>query len=332
MLWLDIKYASLLSLKLNKFSIKNNNPYTATFRCPICGDSKKNSSKTRGYFFVQYQKLRMKCHNCGAGMSFGRFLKTLDNNLYNQYTLEKFGTSSNTRPIVPEPPKFSEPVKMSILDQILDPVVSLPESHPARVYCDSRKLPESALLSIYYIDDVSKIGQLKESYKEKIIGTEDRIVLPFYNRKGVLVGVTMRALGEHKLRYIAIRLNESEPMIFNYDKVDFTKQVYCVEGPFDSFFLPNCVAVGGSDMKTIRKLLPDSTIYVFDNQPRNSEIVKLIRAQVLSGFRVCIFPEQNEYKDLNDMVLAGLDVEKIIYTNSYQGLEAQLKFEEWRKV
>jgi len=332
MLWIDIKYANLLSQKLEKFKVKNNNPYTATFRCPLCGDSQKNRNKTRGYFFIQYNKLRMKCHNCGQSYSLKNFLKLLDKNLFDQYTIESFGVSANTEPVVPEIPKFDEPVKMTILNQILDPVNSLDETHPARVYCNSRKLPESALKEIFYIDDVSKIGQLKESYKEKIVGTEARIVLPFYNRKGVLVGVTMRALDDHPLRYISIRLNNDEPMIFNYDKVDFTKQVYCVEGPFDSFFLPNCVAVGGSDMKTIRKLLPKNTIYVFDNQPRNTEIVKLVRAQVLSGFRVCIFPEKNEYKDINDMVLAGLDVEKVIYTNSYQGLEAQLKFEEWRKV
>jgi len=332
MLWIDIKYANLLSFKLDKFKVKNNNPYTATFRCPLCGDSAKNKNKTRGFFFIQYNKLRMKCHNCGESFSFKNFLKKLDKNLFDQYNLESFGIS-NTEPIVPETTKkLNEPVKMTILNQILDPVNSLDENHPARVYCNSRKLPDSALNQIFYIDDVSLIGQLKESYKEKIKGKESRIVLPFYNRKGVLVGVTMRALDDHPLRYIAIRLNTDEPMIFNYDQVDFTKQVYCVEGPFDSFFLPNCVAVGGSDMKTVRKLLPENTIYVFDNQPRNSEIIKLIRAQILSGFRVCIFPDKNEYKDLNDMVLAGLDVESIIYTNSYQGLEAQLKFEKWRKL
>lgn len=331
MLWLDIKYASLLSVKLDLYKVTNNNPYAATFRCPLCGDSRKSKTKTRGYFYVKYSKLRMKCHNCGASRNFPTFLKMVDNNLFSRYSIDKFGASSDDAdPIIPKP-SVIEVVEPRLIDGLLAKVSSLSEDHPARVYAASRHLSDEALERIYYIDDVSKIGQLKDSYREKITGVEPRLVFPFYNRKGLLVGVTMRALDDHPLRYITLRFNQDEPMIYNYDAVDFEQQVYCVEGPIDSLFLPNAVAVGGSDMKKVRQLLPASTIYVFDNQPRNAAICKLMRGMILSGFRTCIFPDSIEQKDINDMVSAGLDVREVIYTNSYQGLEAQLKFEAWRK-
>ncbi len=332
MLWLDIKYANLLSVKLDKYRITKNNPYSATFRCPICGDSAKNPNKTRGYFYVAYSSLRMKCHNCGVSTYFTTFLERVDNNLFSRYNMDKFGAKeTETDVIIPEKSDMSK-IEPRLLDNLLDKVSSLPEDHEARQYVKARHITDNMLDRLYFIDDVSKIAQLKESYREKIVGTEARLVFPFYNRKGLLVGVTMRAIGEHKLRYIAVRLNSTEPMIFNYDGVNFEEQVYCVEGPIDSLFLPNCVAVGGSDMKSVRKLLPLNTIYIFDNQPRNAAICKLMNGMIMSGFRICIFPISIEQKDVNDMVSAGIDVTTLIYTNSYSGLEAQLKFEEWRKL
>jgi transcription elongation factor Elf1 len=334
MLWIDIKYASLLSARLDRFKVKNNNPYTATFRCPLCGDSDKNKTKTRGYLFIAYQKLRMKCHNCGASYNFNNFLEKLDGELFSQYTYERYKANNphEEREIVPDSTAPFETPDPRLIDGILDRLDTLSVDHPARAYCVSRMIPDAALSRLYYIDDVSKIGQLKDSYKEKISGTEARLVFPFYNRLGLLNGLTMRALGDHKLRYVTIRLNENEPMIYNLDAIDFLEQVYCVEGPIDSLFLPNCVAIGGSDMRSIRKMLPKSTIYVFDNQPRNKEICALINKQILSGYRVCLFPDNIEEKDINEMVMAGHNVRDIIYNNSFSGLEAELKFAKWRKV
>jgi hypothetical protein len=37
-------------------------------------------------------------------------------------------------------------------------------------------------------------------------------------------------------------------------------------------------------------------------------------------------------KDINDMVIAGHDVQKIVECNTYSGLEAKLKFNTWKKI
>lgn len=333
MMWLDIKYAGLLSPQLERYKVTKNNPFTATFRCPLCGDSQKSKSKTRGYFYVAYQKMQMKCHNCGASYNFKNFLKKVDNNLYKQYTIEAFSGQSEETPDIDM--TFHKPVfkasNDSLIDQLMDRLDTLPKDHEAVRYVESRIIPEERYHRLYYVDDVSKIAQLKDKYREKITGKESRIALPFYDRRGRLTGLTMRAIDDHHIRYLAINIVEDVIQIYNLDGVDFSKQVICVEGPLDSLFLSNSVAVGGSAMKSARKLLPSNTIYVFDNEPRNKEICKLIHKQIESGFTVCIWPENISQKDINEMVKADLDVEDIIYKNSCSGLGARMKFSQWRK-
>ena len=333
MIWLDIKYASLISSQLDRYKVTKNNPFTATFRCPLCGDSQKNKSKTRGYFFIAYQKLRMKCHNCGASYNFKNFLKILDNNLYKQYSIEAFSGQAEKTPDIDmmfHKPVFDTP-KDSLIDRLMDRLDTLPDHHEAIKYVESRLIPRDKFHRLYYVEDVSKIGQLKDKYREKITGKESRIALPFYDRQGRLTGLTMRAIDDHPIRYLAINIVEDVVQIYNLDAVDFSKPVVCVEGPLDSLFLSNAVAVGGSAMKSARKLLPSNTIYVFDNEPRNKEICKLIHKQIESGFTVCIWPENITEKDINEMVKVDLDVEDIIYKNSCSGLEARMKFSHWRK-
>jgi transcription elongation factor Elf1 len=333
MMWLDIKYASLLSPQLERYKVTKNNPFTATFRCPLCGDSQKSKSKTRGYFYVAYQKMRMKCHNCGASYNFKNFLKTLDNNLFKQYTVEAFSGQSEKTPDIDmmfHKPVFEAP-KDSLIDHMMDRLDTLSEDHEAVQYVESRLIPRDKFHRLYYVEDVSKIGQLKDKYREKITGKESRIALPFYDRQGRLTGLTMRAIDDHPIRYLAINIVEDVVQIYNLDAVDFSKPVVCVEGPLDSLFLSNAVAVGGSAMKSARKLLPSNTIYVFDNEPRNKEICELIHKQIESGFTVCIWPENITEKDINEMVKVDLDVEDIIYKNSCSGLEARMKFSHWRK-
>ena len=91
---IDSKFINLLSAKLQKFKRVKSNLYN--FRCPICGDSHKNKSKTRGYLYSVKADINYKCHNCGASMTFSSFLKQQDPILHKQYVFERFkqGTTS----------------------------------------------------------------------------------------------------------------------------------------------------------------------------------------------------------------------------------------------
>ena len=334
MIWIDTKYANLLSSKLDLYKVKKHNPFLSNFRCPICGDSQKSKTKARGYLWATSDGLVMKCHNCNASMRFDKFIEHVDERLYRQYKFEKFSGKVNKK-VVKENIKFDTKEKMyanKTLQDVLQCVKDLKENHPAVKYCQSRKLSDYKLSYIYYVDDVSKIASVLPEYRDKIKTNESRIVLPFYDREKNLIGLTMRAIDNNKLRYLTVRSDETKPMIYGYDRVDLSKRIICVEGPIDSLFLPNAVAVGGSDMKKAVELLPDDTIYVFDNEPRNAQICSLMGKLIKSNRSVCIWPSAMMGKDINHMVQLGYkDVPGVIYNNTFSRLDAKLKLSAWRK-
>jgi len=318
--YIDIKYLGLLSPRLELFKVKNHDPYTANCRCPICGDSKKSKWKARGYFFSKKGGVFYKCHNCGYSSSIGSLLKQLDSFLYNQYTLERFKegkTSVANVSIKFTKPDFESRKQKSLLDSLFDKV----DGTPAEEYLEKRRIPKNRWGELYYIDDVQKLEQLSEKYRGRIVGTEPRLVIPFYNRDGKFVGVTCRGLGDERLRYLTIRLNDIDPFIYNLDKVDITKDVYVTEGPLDSLFLDNAVAAGSSDMNAIKSVIPkEKLVLVFDNQPRNKEIVKLIEKAINEDYKLVIWPEKICEKDINEMFLTGIAVQDIINKNTFSGL------------
>jgi len=272
-------------------------------------------------------------------MHFGTLLKQLDGFQYNSYVMERFseGLPSNQPHQKNELFKMSEPVfekkNETLLDSLLDRLDKLPRDHMAVQFCDKRKIPHTKFDKIYYIDDMRKISQLSEKYKEKIKTDEPRIIFPFYNENGSLIGITCRALNNEFIKYITIKIKEDEELIYGVDKLDKSKLIYVVEGPIDSLFLPNSIAVSGTAFNKIQTLnLPkDKLVIIFDNQPRNKEVVKLLDRVVENNFQVVIWPQFQEEKDINDLVLSGKDPLKIIKNNIFKGLEAKNKFIAWKR-
>lgn len=328
-LYLDQKYLSLISNRLPLFKKKDDSLYNC--RCVICGDSSKNKRKARGYFFSYKNELRYKCHNCDASLTFGNFLKIIDGNLYSQYSLEKY-SEGNVRLSVSSLPSFEQPIfkpqEERLLDKLLDRLDKLEDTNEGVQFCLNRKIPRSSFSNIYFINNIKDIVQLNDKYKESIKGEEPRIVFPFYNEDGVLTGVTCRALRGEALRYITVKIKENDQLIYNIDKVNKSKAIYLVEGPIDSLFLDNCIAANGTSFKKVRM---ENVIHIFDNQPRNKEVCKLIGRCIDEGKKVVIFPQSIEEKDLNDMALAGRNVKKIVSDNVYQGLMAKTKFMAWKR-
>lgn len=337
--YLDRKYLQLISSRLPLFKKKNDDSYNC--RCIICGDSQKKRTKARGYFFTNKNNLTYKCHNCGAAMNFSTFLKQLDTNIYGEYALEKMSENgslvsnkSNTIPKV----KFETPVfkttEESLLDRILDRLDTLPEDNECVEFCNGRKIPKERFKQLYYIDNVKNIEQLADKYKDTIKTKEPRLVLPFYSDNGQLSGVTCRALRGEALRYLTIKIKEDTPLIFGINDVNKNKPIYVVEGPIDSLFIDNCIAVAGTSFGKLSNInLPkEKLVVVFDNQPRNKEVCKLIEKNIDQGYNVVIWPQTLEEKDINEMVLAGRNVTKLIKENTCVGLTAKAKFIAWKRV
>jgi len=318
----DSKFIGLLSPRLEKFKRVKSNLYN--FRCPICGDSKRNRNKTRGYLYSVKANTNFKCHNCGTSMSFNNFLKEIDPIVHKQYTLEKFKEGHTGRNFVVDEPKFSfQPPKFK-------PSLNLPkasENADANEYLVKRKLNP---YKFYYTDKFkSWTNSLKDVFDDTT-KDEPRIIIPLFYQD-TLVGFQGRALGHSKVKYITVMLNDDAPKIYGLDEVQKDKTVYITEGPFDSTFVCNAIAMCGADAD-ISNWGISNPVWIYDNEPRNVEIVRRISKTIDSGNKVVIWPTTTKEKDINEMVLSGLDVQSVIESNTYSGLEAKLKFTTWKKI
>ena len=335
-LYLDQKYLSLISNRLPLFKKKDDRLYNC--RCILCGDSTKHLRKARGYFFGYKNELRYKCHNCDASMVFGNFLKSIDYSLFSQYSLEKYseGNVSKLPESIPNA-VFTQPVfvtrEETLLDGILDRLDNLPEDNEAVQFCTKRKIPTEAFSRLYFIKNIKDIVQLNDTYKESIRGEEPRLVIPFYDEKGQLTGVTCRALRGETLRYITVKIKPDAPLLFGINELNKKKTVYVVEGPIDSLFVPNSIAAAGTSFGKISNIGVDRQriVLIFDNQPRNKEVCKIIVKNIDAGYNVVIWPQSVEEKDINDMVLAGRNIQQIIDKNTAQGLMARAKYMAWKR-
>jgi hypothetical protein len=346
-LYIDVTYLRQLSPRLPLF--KQKGEYLWNCRCILCGDSSTKKTKTRGYFYRTRQDLFYKCHNCNASMHFGTFLKGVDPALYDEYYFERFlkgegGRKAHVakaedlfrdeepmRELVVPPKDWEDDVLSGVCQKVSD----LPEDHVARVYCAGRMIPSDQLYRLYYLPQTKDILSVApEKYKDALNTTEPRLAIPFHKENGKIVGVTLRALGESSRRYINVVFEEDALLIFGLLHLDKTQPITVLEGQFDSLFVPNSIACGGTSFGKIESFgLPKEQLtIVFDNQPRNADVCKIMKKYIDKGFRVCVWPEEIEEKDVNEMVVAGRDPVQIIRDNTYQGIEAELQFSMWRKI
>ena len=318
----DSKFIGIISSRLEKFKRVKSNLFN--FRCPICGDSKKNKSKTRGYIYGVKQNTNFKCHNCGASMSFNNFLKQVDPVVQKQYTMEKFKDGFTGRNFVIEEPEFKfEAPKFK--RKLKLPKAS--ENPTSEGYLIARKLDPS---QFYYAENFKKFTNTLKPTFESERHDEERIVIPLYYQKN-LIGFQGRSIGPSKVKYITVMLDDDAPKIYGLDNIRTDAPVYVTEGPFDSTFIRNSIAMCGADADVGRWGI-SNPVYVYDNEPRNREITNRISKTIDAGHSVVIWPESIDDKDINDMVMSGLDVQSVIESNTYSGLEAKLKFTTWKKI
>ena len=318
----DSKFIGFVSSRLQKFKKVKSNLFN--FRCPICGDSQKNKSKTRGYLYTVKADVNYKCHNCGASMTFSNFLKEIDPVLQKKYVFERFKDNSTGRGTVVEEPifKFEAPKFKKSLN--LPKASDNPRSDG---YLTARKLDTS---KFYYAKKFKKfVNTLKPTFDDTRYD-EERIIIPIYYNNN-LIGLQGRSINPNPVKYITVMLDDDAPKIYGLDNIRTDAPVYVTEGPFDSTFIRNAIAMCGADADVSRWGI-SNPVWIYDNEPRNREIVNRIAKTIDNGDSVVIFPSSMDEKDINDMVIAGHDVQKIVECNTYSGLEAKLKFNTWKKI
>ena len=318
----DSKFIGLVSSRLQKFKKIKTDLYN--FRCPICGDSQKNKSKTRGYLYSVKADVNFRCHNCGASMTLSNFLKVIDPVIHKQYVFERFKDGHTGRGTVVEEPKFN--FETPIFKKNID-LPRASEIPIAKKYLEKRKLDAT---KFYFAE---KFQQWVNSHKQTfdtIHRDESRIIIPLYYKKD-LVGVQGRSLGPNSVKYITTIFYDEAPKIYGLDDIRTRDSVYITEGPFDSTFLRNSIAMCGAD-GDVGKWGVSYPGWVYDNEPRSKEITTRISNTIAKGESVVIWTNQIKEKDINDMVLAGHDVQSIVESNIYNGLEAKLQFTNWKRI
>lgn len=334
--WLQEKYISIVGMQLGHFHRQSSTTYG--FRCPFCGDSKKRSNKTRGYFFLYKGQYFYKCHNCNVGMSLSSFLWQQAPELYREYQLDIL---RHDQPVVatpsvptPEAPVFGSKTLRTIGS--IPSIASLPETHPAAIYCRGRGLPIAALSHLYFTEAwTTWIREMGWSYALP----EDhapRLILPWFDRHGDLLGAQARridATGKEG-RYITLKHDTTEDKLYGWDRLDLHRRIYVVEGPLDSWFLPNAVASMDSDLLRLheRYFSHHTAVYIWDNEPRNLVVSSNLYKAIKAGLAVVVWPASMTAKDLNELSQMGYTVEDFIQQYTFSGLRAELEFLRWKKV
>ena len=328
--YIDVKYINLISSRLLKF--KRVKPHLYNFRCPICGDSQKNKNKARGYFYQVKNNTNFKCHNCGINISFNNFLKQVDEPTHKQYAFEKFKEGHTGKNFVTSTPeevfqnikeverKFKKKIKID-LPSAFDVLSS-------QSYLHGRAIFEG---DFYYARRFKEfVNTIKPKFFDDLSFDDSRIIIPLV-KDSELIGIQGRSLGPSSVKYITVMLNDDAPKLYGFDEIDEKEPIYIVEGPFDSTFLDNSIAMVGADLD-IGSFGWSNYIWVFDNEPRNREITDRISKTIDRGDKVVIWPSNIHQKDINDMVLCGHQVKDVVRYNTYQGLEAKLNFTTWKKI
>ena len=320
--YIDLKYIMMLSPRLDKFKRVRDNLFN--FRCPYCGDSQKSRSKARGYFYRKKNDFFYRCHNCAKGTTFGKVLEYIDPETYKQYVMERWRGSA---PKTKEPefnftaPKFK---KKDPKLESLTPINKLNTDHPARQFVESRQIPEEFYSDLYLCTKFFSWAKISSKQDHP------RLVIPFRDETGEVFAAQGRAFGKETPKYLTVKFQD-KPKIFGLDRADLSRRIHVVEGPIDSLFVDNCLAMGGADFGS----LPEDATIILDNEPRSKEIIKRMANLIGNNYELVIWPDSIPHKDINDMILAGMtsdDVQELIKQNTYNGLQATARLSAWKRI
>lgn len=338
MIWIDVKYAKMLSTHLRNF--KQKSAFLFNGSCPWCGDSQTNKRKARLYIFRGGDNLVAKCHNCDNSSTLSQLLEFVDPQLRKEYAFEKFKEKNDREP--PPPPSNNTIPQIFDLcvDQILDCLSrldDLPQNHIAVKFCNERKIPRIKYNLLYYTANFQQFTNTVIPNKFPNPKENDhRLVIPYFNSHGKCIAFQGRTLIDQEPKYYTVKVDDNCERIFGLERVDYSKHILFVEGPLDSLFLPNGLAVSGSSFftPTVTALKNHSTL-IFDREPRSPEITSIIRKAIKQGFSVCLMPDTLNGKDINDYIVNGStidDVMALIKGNTFSGARAELEFARWKKI
>lgn len=346
-LHIDIQWMNRISVGLQRFKKVKTNVWAC--RCAICGDSKKSTKLTRFFFYVKKQNMLVWCHNCGYSKSFYNFMRDQYPSQFDEYKRETLFDTFNQRASSPVQTNTVETLTTTpdeLLDVVESPVgidldefkrvsinvMSLPETHPAVVFLKGRAFTEQEMRRLYYTDDFKSVASMmNEEAGQNLLAKESRILIPFVNTDGIVEMLQGRALKDSKMKYITIKAHDEVEKLYGLYEMDPKRTTYCVEGPFDSLFVDNCIAT--CDANLVRS---KADVLIFDNQCRNRDVCRYMEQAIEEGRSLVIWPFSPAKKvDINDMVKEGVSrsqLMSVIKQSTYKGMTAKMKFMQWKRL
>ena len=346
--YIDIKYLNLLSTRLPKF--KRKSEYLYNFRCPHCGDSQKSQTKARGFVYRKKNDMFFKCHNCGVGQTLGNLIKHIDPSMHKEYIFERFKDGkvvakkeepefdfTPSRLLKSKEKPFAEFTRYDRALRQLRRFDELVQTHPAKQFVFDRQIPKEHFDKFFLATKFYEFcNEIQPGKFPDLKHDHPRVVIPFYDRAGKFFAFQGRAFGKEQPKYITIKFDETKQKIYGLDRIDLNKPVMITEGPIDSLFLDNAIAMAGADADGGITIQHQQCTMIFDNEPRNEHIVSRMIKAVDKNFNVCIWPESvREGKDINDLILSGKSasqVQSLIHNNTHSGLAALQNINNWKRI
>ena len=313
--WNDKSWINYVDAKvwenLPESSLKSRNNSEITFRCPICGDSKKNRLKKRGYFYRKTGTFY--CFNCGTNMTGYDFLKAICpkdvfDRIIQDYKVLNFDNIVRGRKVEAIQPQRStfeilapNPSYRYLLDAKW---VVKPLSDYAKHCLDDRKIPVGSRNMLKSIVDPNG----REFILIQYIWDDSCIYHQLWNASKYDIN------GQGSVKYIFPKdenINFQPKPVFNIGNVDVSHHsIYCTEGVFDSLFIKNGVALGGRSLtdyqyRMLTELYPRHKIVLaFDHDyaGMSSSIKHAEKYPNISFLDISDLMEAAGTKDLNDFV------------------------------
>ena len=326
---------------LDQFKMVSSKKDTYNFRCNICGDSKKNKIKKRGYIFKDKKNggYYYKCFNCGdKRIPLITYTKIYFPDLYTRFIYNNILNQKKVQSIENDKSKIK--YKYNSNEELLSLLTKWNKNHISKQYLDYRKIPINKRSELYFIGDLNILLEyinINQIGCYKLLNyTSPRIVIPVYTRdRNKIIGFVCRSvLKADPVRYYNIKISE-EPLLLGLDKINTSKSIYIVEGYFDSLFLSNSISTNSAvNFNSAYQFCLDinqEPIFIFDNESHNKDIIKMMKRFIDMNEKVVIFSSfPFEGKGLNSMMMKNnIDLEGELSKRIYQGLQAKLEYDKW---
>lgn len=258
---------------------------TWNFKCPICGDSKKNKRKRRGYYYLKTNSYH--CFNEGCHANGLNIIAAFNNISYGAVVSDyiKWSKSFKTVPL-----KMHEPV---IPTKIVIPD-NWTELNPICIELVTKR-------KVFEAPFAPRDWKLYYNTESK------RLVLPWIE-DGEIKYYQERALYKDQVPKYKFPYNMSK-YIFGLEHVtNDLPYIYYLEGVLDSSWVLNGVSIGSIEITEEQQIMLDTKfpmhekVLFTDNQWVDTSSKEKIITMKDIGQKVFLWPKQFTAKDVNDYV------------------------------